>query len=181
MAQVTITEALAEIKTIGARLGKIQEFIKTYAFRDERARDPLEREGGSVAQIQRQRQAAKDLRERQIQLRSAINRSNQSTMVTVEGTARSVAEWIIWKREIAPGLRAEMNAFVLQLDMARNQARKANVSVVQNQESARNPGDIVSNLPEIELANERDLLEKILGTLDGQLSLNNARTLIEVA
>lgn len=172
---LTITEALAEIKTIDARITRAQDFVRTYLVRQRKIIDPLDSEGGSVAAIERQRQSLRDLRERRIALRSAIARSNQNMPVTIEGVSRSVADWIVWKREIAPGLRQEYASLAGYLDGIRTQARQKNISV-----GGDAPDDVIVNVQELALSEERDLLEKILGTLDGQLSLINARTEIEV-
>jgi hypothetical protein len=42
------------------------------------------------------------------------------------------------------------------------------------------PGDIVVNVSELELANDIENMENVLGYLDGQLSLRNATVLIDV-
>src|SRR5579863_1653454 len=64
MRQLTITEALAEIKTINKRLESKRESVRNYIARDVRVRDPLEKEGGSAEFIKRERQAIIDLEER---------------------------------------------------------------------------------------------------------------------
>ena len=49
---LTITEALAEIKTLAKRIEKKRQNIGQFLVRQEGVRDPLEREGGSVAFVQ---------------------------------------------------------------------------------------------------------------------------------
>lgn len=44
---LTITEALAEIKTVGKRVEKKREFIKAFLARQDGVKDPLEKDGGS--------------------------------------------------------------------------------------------------------------------------------------
>ena len=57
MAKLTITEALAEIKTIGKRLEKKREHVKGFLFRQDVFKDPFYSEGGSFSMIERERQA----------------------------------------------------------------------------------------------------------------------------
>ena len=47
MSAITVTEALAEIKTTQKRIEKKREHILNFAWRQERMKDPLERDGGS--------------------------------------------------------------------------------------------------------------------------------------
>ena len=96
-----ITEALAEIKTIAARTIKKREAIMRYFSRDSRFRDPLEADGGSKEFVKRERQAIKDLEERLVKIRSAIQAINLRTSLAVNGTTRTVSEWLNWRREIS--------------------------------------------------------------------------------
>lgn len=70
MAKSTITEALAELKTINARLETRRQNVGQYLMRDARLKDPLETDGGSVEYVTRERQAIKDLEERIVQIRT---------------------------------------------------------------------------------------------------------------
>src|ERR1035438_7251391 len=72
MPQLTITEALQEIKTIGKRLDKKRAAAAQYLARDARARDPLEKDGGSAKFISEERQAIADLETRVISIRTHI-------------------------------------------------------------------------------------------------------------
>lgn len=78
--KLTITEALAEVKTIKARVTKKQEGIMRYFARDARLKDPLLAEGGSSIWIERERQAIKDLLARMVTIRTAIQRKNCEAM-----------------------------------------------------------------------------------------------------
>ena len=91
MAQTTITESLAEIKTIGKRLIKKRHALGSYIARDVRVRDPLEKNGGSEKFVAEERQSIADLENRVIAIRTAIQQSNLNSTVTVGGSTRSVA------------------------------------------------------------------------------------------
>ena len=83
---ITITEALAEIKTIGKRIASKQAFIGQYLARQDGVRDPLEKDGGSAEVIKRERQAIGDLETRIITLRQGIQHANDETKVSVVGS-----------------------------------------------------------------------------------------------
>ena len=51
--QLTITEALAEIKTLEKRIQKKQEFVGSFLYRQEQFKDPLAAQGGSPAALPR--------------------------------------------------------------------------------------------------------------------------------
>lgn len=174
---MTITEALAELKTLGARLEKNAEYVKSYIVRDERIRDPFDRAGSSsAAEIAAKRQASNDLRERWVKIRSAIHKRNQSQTLEIEGVTRSLADWIVWRREISHNLKVELDALANAINGARARLRQGNAA----QKEGEAPVNMIVNLDEAALFAERERVEKILGQLDGQLSLKNATTLIEL-
>src|SRR4029077_17206699 len=98
--KLTITEALAEIKTIGKRVETKQSQLESYIVRDSRMRDPMEKDGGSAEFIKRERQAITDLQKRVVNLRLAIQQSNMVTKLSLNGTDMTVYEWLIWRREV---------------------------------------------------------------------------------
>src|SRR3954452_7996422 len=102
MAQITITEALAELKTIDKRIEKKREFVLAYLLRQEMFKDPLEKDGGSVSAIRREMQAIGDLEERRITLRRAVQQANERNSVVVGKQVRTIADWLVWRREVAP-------------------------------------------------------------------------------
>jgi hypothetical protein len=64
MTEITITEALADVKTIDKRIEKKKYFVQSYLVRQERLKDPLEKDGGATKVIHQERQAIQDLQER---------------------------------------------------------------------------------------------------------------------
>jgi hypothetical protein len=180
MSELTITEALAEIHTIDKKVEKKVEWISQLVARNEKVRDPVEKEGGSSTVITRERQAITDLHRRKAQLRLAINRANEATTLAVgAGPIRSIAEWLIWRREIAPHESNILRMLRNGIASVRAQAQRQGGNVVQTQDAAE-PGDIVVNISEVELAREVEEHEEILGQLDGKLSLLNATTVVNV-
>src|SRR6266436_4435076 len=98
MAKITITEALAEIKTIAARAQKKRDGVAKYIVRDSRIRDPFQSEGGSEKWIQQERQGLMDLAVRHIKIRTAIQNANLVNPMAVQGKTQSVSEWLTWRR-----------------------------------------------------------------------------------
>ena len=178
---LTITEALAEIKTIGKRIEKKRQFVSEYLFRQDFLKDPLENQGGSKSAIDAERQAISDLESRVVTIRRAIQKANEATTVTLNGTSRSIADWLVWRREVAPGQQQFLNAIRGKLGAARQQAQQKGIGLRVAGEVAANaqPQDVVVNLDEKALAAEIETLETTLGSLDGQLSLKNATTIID--
>lgn len=176
---LTITEALAEIKTIGKRVEKKREAIQGFIGRQDGVRDPLEKEGGSVEYIKRERQAIADLDARLVALRRGIQRANDETTVTLGGKALSIADWLVWRRDVAPGERAFLHNLRATINGVRQQAVKQGAAVVAPGGEASRPQDFVINVSEQALAAESEAMEEILGALDGQLSLKNATTIIK--
>jgi hypothetical protein len=175
---MTITEALAEIKTIAKRIQSKREFVRTYMVRLENLKDPFEKDGGSNKKLAEEMQAIKDLEQRVVDLRREINFVNDTTQIEIEGVKRTIAAWIIWRREVAPTRERFINDIRLKLENARGQLRAQPVYLTKGE--AEKPQDMVVNVDEAALAKEAEQLKNILGQLDGQLSLKNATTMINI-
>jgi hypothetical protein len=179
MAQITITEALAELKTIDKRIAKKREFVLTYLLRQEMFKDPLEKDGGSVSAIKREMQSIHDLEERKILIRRAVQQANERHSVTVGRQARTIADWLVWRRDVAPVYQQFLANVRTKIEQARQEAARKGAGLAGTAETAK-PNDVIVNVNEQELAREIEGLEDILGTLDGQLSLKNATLMIDV-
>lgn len=176
---MTITEALAEIKTIGKRIDKKREFVMGFLYRQEGLKDPLEKEGGSIETIRRENQAITDLENRIVILRRGIARANEATEVTINGKTNSIADWLTWRRDVAPGIQQFQGMVRGRLNQMREAAKRSGSAVIQqNVTSDAKPTDFVVNIDEAGLAKDIEGMEETLGTLDGQLSLKNATVMI---
>ena len=180
MAEVTITEALAELNTIAKRVAKKREFCKTYLLRPDQLKDPLAKDGGSPLLIQKEMQAIADLENRHISIRLAIQKANQETEVTVEKITKPLAEWLTWRKEIAPAQQRHLADLKMSIDTIRKQSLTRGAQVVQPGAENTKPTDIVVNVDEAKIASDAEFLETVLGGLDGQLSLKNATVVIEI-
>lgn len=180
MASTTITEALAEIKTIGKRIEKKRQFVGQYLVRQEIVRDPLEQQGGSRAALQQEFQSIKDLEERIIALRRGIAHVNGTVMLTVLGETRTIGDWLTWRREVAPGRKAAVQALRNSLIQFRQQQTQKGMTLRETASENPTDKDVIVNVDERALATEAERIEEVLGTLDGLLSLKNATTQFEV-
>jgi len=181
MTKITVTEALAEIKTIQKRILSKRESVMRYFARDGQVRDPLEGEvGGSAGFVSRERQAVGDLEQRIVRIRCEIQRSNLTNTLTVGEQARTVAEWLNWRREISDGQKGFLRTMTAALNDVRQRALKSGRQVKQGGEQKVELTEIVIAINERELAAENEKIEAVLGELDGKLSLANATTTIEV-
>lgn len=178
MAKITITEALAEIKTIGARIQKKRESVMRYFSRDARLLDPMKDEGGSTEFVRRERQAIEDLEERVVKIRTAIQIANLSNRLQIGSQVRTVQAWLNWRREVANSAKGFLQQLANQLNAVRQNAQRQGQQVVAGE--SYSPGDVIVSVNERELAAEIESTEEILGQLDGKLSLFNATVPVEV-
>jgi hypothetical protein len=179
--KITITEALAEIKTIGKRLSTKREFVGQYLARQEGLKDPLLSEGGSVQVIRETRQSIIDLQTRIIRIRRAISEANASAELTLAGVTRSIAEWLVWRREVAEDQLQFLRNLRSTVNTMRDQAIKKGWAVVSKESDVQSNTDLIVNINELELSKDIEGTERVLGDLDGQLSLKNATTMVEFA
>lgn len=181
--QITITEALAELKTNLKKVQKKQEFILRYIAREERVRDPLLADGGSVQAIEREQQSILDLLQRNIKIRAEIQEVNLHTPLTINGKTLSVAEWLIWKRDIAQLEKQNISSMTGRIAVVRNEASNRKVQMISATAVASgtvqpSENDILVNISEADLQKDAEDFEQTFGELDGKLSLLNATTFI---
>ena len=177
---MTITEALSEVKLIQKRLERKRDFVKQFLWRQDIMRDPLAGNGGSVEVIQSTLQAIQDLGVRRIQIRSAIAAANRETMIEVEGVTYSIADWLTWRREVAPFERELLVGMRVSIEGARKQAGEKQIRVAALGEEPTERRDIRVNIDEVSLAKNLDRTETTLGRLDGLLQVANATTQIKL-
>jgi hypothetical protein len=183
--KITITEALAEIKTINKRLVNKREAVIAYLTQPDSARDPLEGKGGSQKFIEEERQSIDDLVQRIVTIRGKIARSNDETIITIKGKSRSLTEWLAWKRDTTALSSAFLDKMRDTIQSARSlaQTRGMGRSAMHVQASIggdQKPGGITVYLDEAALNKELEEFAEIIDTFDGQLSLKNATTTIEL-
>jgi len=180
MDTMTITEGLAELKTIGKRIEKKRAAIQTYLVRPAVVKDPLAAQGGSAAYVKQEMQSIYDLLTRFATIRHAVQSKNLGTQLTIEGLTRTVQGWLNWRKEIAPIYTKHLQQIRANIDAVRNQTHRQQGRVLKEDAQDANQTDVLINLDEVVLNQDLERIETILGTLDGKLSLLNATTTIEV-
>jgi len=180
MPGITITEGLAEIKTIGKRIAKKEQTVWGCLYRHDVIRDPHAKSGGSAAVVERELQGIKDLEDRIVSIRRAIREANAATEISVCGTTKSIEEWLTWRREVAPGMQHRLANMRARINAVRDKGQKEGFAVLQGGQAASKELDVIVNLDEGDLAKQIEGLEETLGTLDGQLSLKNATVALEL-
>jgi hypothetical protein len=179
MKETTITEALAERKVIATRIARKREAVRNYMVIAGNAKDPIKDEGGSVEFIKRELQAIEDLEQAHVRILRAIQRVNGETIIEIEGTARTVAEWLIWRRDVAPGEKEFLANLVQGIQRTREAAQRRSGTLVDASTAANAKDvDVVVNYSESQLMARVEGLETLLGRLDGQLSLKNATVIV---
>ena len=176
--QITITEALADLKTTNKRIAKQREVVMRLLYRQQVYKDPYEKEGGSAKAVAEARQSISDLEARILKIRRAITEANLANTITILGVTRTIQDWLVWRRDVAPLQSNMLNEMVARLSSARDAAKRERVSVVDK--DTDDPKDVIVNINEAKLDKEREEFETILGTLDGQLSLKNATIVINL-
>jgi len=178
--QLTITEALAEIKTTQKRIESKRENMLRYLARESRVKDPMEQEGGSTTFIKQERQAVADLEQRIVNIRTAIQEVNLKTELNLCGVARTLSEWLTWRREVAQGQKAFIAKMIGGVNQIRTQVMKEGRKFTDKESESSAPTDVIVHVNEKQLLDESERLEQTLGELDGKLSLLNATTTIKL-
>ncbi len=176
---MTITEALAEMKTIVKRIDKKKKFILDNVARQDLLKDSLANDGGSEKVINNERQAINDLMQRMVDIRIAIQRCNLATSVSIAGRDMSIAEWLVWRREVSPVQKGFLDRLSASVKNVREQAHSKGVSI-RSGDGEGKPTDVIVHVNEVKLAKDLEQMETVLGDLDGQLSLKNATVAIEL-
>lgn len=176
---ITITEALAELKLIKAKVDKKKQFISNFIGRQDAVKDPLEKQGGYVAALKAERQSINDLINRFVLIRSKIAEANSKTNLTLGAETKTIADWLVWRRDAAPMIKDVQQSMANQINSLRNEGRKKGLNVVAEGQQ-QTPNDIIVNIDEKELSEWQERTIETLGILDGKLSLHNATVTIEV-
>jgi hypothetical protein len=176
--QVTITEALQSIKIATERIAKKRREVLNRVAYDARLQDPLAGKGGTKAYIKAELQSIADLEENVVKTRLAIQKANFEHELAVEGTTRTVAAWLVWRREIAQS----RTMYYDQVSNAVTAVRKALAQTTLRGAAAEivPPADATVNIDETAWAADHEYIGTILGVLDGRLSAFNATHTIEI-
>lgn len=172
----TITEALAEIKTTGKRIEKARDFVLNHLFLQ--GLDPLADDGGTKNLVVAYMQKISDLEMNIVAYRTAINKANMVNTLTIKTESRTIAEWLIWRRDVEGGHKNFLNQISTQIQKVRDQALQKQLTMTDG--AVTTPRDIGVNVSEKWLQEAIDKNVLVMGELDGLLSLANATTEIHI-
>lgn len=172
----TITEALAELKTLDRRIATKREFIRNYLFYFDNLKDPFEKDGGSGSKVKEEMQSMSDLEARAVALRRAIQSANEQTTVSVGTSEMTIADWLVWRREIAPLRERFLKDLRARINAGRDALNRQQYNLTNDSQKV----NMVVNLDEASLNKEIENFDKVMGDLDGQLSLKNATVMVNV-
>jgi ribosomal protein L7/L12 len=177
MPVLSISEALGQLAVIDLLIEKKQQLISAYLFRDAAVRDPLERHSpGAVEILAREYRSIQALLGRKVRIRRVVQSANEQATITHGDTTRSIADWLVWKREVV----GDRSRFLQQLRNRIEQARREALRHRPAGAEKAKGGDLVVNLNEQELSSELEALEELQGYLAGQLALKNATVTVEL-
>jgi hypothetical protein len=176
-----ITEAMSEIKLFVKKISSQRDFILRNLTREEWRKDPFEKDHTTQeAQVKAALQSINDLEKNIVAYRYAITKANMNEHLTLEGIDMSVAEWLIWRREVFPLRKQLLGNLANQIanNLREQQATQRSYS---GKESEKNqPANYIVNISEKWLKEEVEKLDTIEQRLDGQLSMINSNRGIEI-
>lgn len=173
---ITITEALAEIKLINKKLESKKAYALANLTRYKHMPDLL---GDSRAKLYSEMQSIADLETRIELIRTKIAEKNLQSKLSVMGQETTIYQWLTWKREIAPGqinfLKAATQHIKSQQDTMATRPQ-----VWKDAEGKVQVFELIVNVDYSALNEKLEKLQETLDKLDGQLSLKNATLTIEI-
>lgn len=171
-----ITEAMAEVKLAVKKIQTSFEFVMRNLRREEWRKDPFEKDGTTQeAQVRAALQSIQDNEDRIVALKFAINRTNMATTLEIEGRNWTVAEWLIWRRDVLPIKKKNLAQLANAIaNVGQSEVMIQRRFVGQQQEQAPVVSNWIINVSDKWLLKEIQDLEAIEQRLDGQLSILNA-------
>lgn len=101
---VPLTMVLGEISVLKKRIDAIYGTIQEFLIRPSNLVDPIKDKGGSEHFIQEKMDEHRDLVTRLGYLKEVVNDANRHGTLTVQGTTKTVAQWLIWVHDEQPHL-----------------------------------------------------------------------------
>lgn len=179
MEQMTITEALAEVKLLEKKMLKKRELVYANLYRVEGEVDPLEKEGGSQKVLSQELQSIFDLNTRLLKIRAAIAQANLQNEITVGKQTRSIFDWLTWKREVA-GRESEFFRTVHTRVKSKIEEARNKPPVAKDMEGNFKLLKVLPTVDYSEYFRLEEETQNVLEQLDGKLSLKNATIVVSL-
>lgn len=175
--EMTITEALAEIRLEANKVTKKRQFVLAHIGRSADRIDPLAEQGGAKEVLARELQAIDDLNDRIVSIRTAINKANMEHSITVGDITMTIAEWLVWRRDIMPIYKHMYNDMAQVISRNRNELKDARRLRAGQEVTGE---DFIPHVDVVQLQADMEQIQEIEDRLDGLLSLKNAQVTVEI-
>lgn len=176
---LTITEALAEVNLLKKKIQDKEQYSMAMIYRASHQQDPWIKEGGAPTCLAQEKQAIGDLRKRLIKIRSAISKKNLETLVEINGESKCIFDWLTWRREVYQEQKQYLTRLYNEASAVTKKAQNR-PEVYKNAEGENVLVSYIKNIDEGPIKEELERIEEIFLKLDGQLSLKNATTVIDI-
>jgi hypothetical protein len=178
----TISEAMAELKLINAKVNKKTQFIKDNCVSYNHVEDPYKKDGGRHELIKQEEQAIEDLLKRYEVIREKIMEANLATEITINNISKSIYSWLVWRREVKEKQDSLYNTYQ-RVESATRELEQRPQSYKKEDKDGNILNEFVKMTSNIKLDKYRKELDNITEAfekLDGILSLKNATIFIEI-
>jgi len=176
-----ITEAMSEIKLFIKKITSQRDFILRNLTREEWRKDPFEKDRTTQdAQVKAAIQSISDLEKNIVAYRYAIAKANMKEHISLEGMDMTVAEWLIWRREVLPLRKQLLGNLANQMANIGKEQQITQRSYASKDAEKLQPTNYLVNVSDKWLREETEKLETIEQRLDGQLSMINANVDVEL-
>ena len=176
-----ITEAMSEIKLFVKKISSQRDFILRNLTREEWRKDPFEKDHTTQeAQVKAAIQSISDLEKNIVSYRYAITIANMKERISLEGMDMTVAEWLIWRREVLPLRKQLLENLANQMANTGREQQGSKRSYSGKDAEILQPTNYIVNVSDKWLREETEKLETIEQRLDGQLSMINANVEVEL-
>jgi len=177
--EMTVAEALTELKRIAKLLLKRNKNIRRYSSKKKGELDEVE---GQKAWIEAQYQSAKDLIKRWTAIKLAMNTSNLETIIEFEGEKFSVAEAILFKQQLYEMKKDLLESFTPERGQQLIQAHMSQVGRMELSEEERAAINLVPELmySEAEMIKAREDLLNLYSFIDALIESSNHNTVIDI-
>ena len=175
--EMTITEALAEIKLVEKKATTKMAFVRGNLVR---AKHVTEAQGGvSRETVAAEVQAISDLQKRLVAIRTGIAKANLETNIIIGERSNNIHGWLSWKREVAEKELSFYKDVFMTVKREMEDSVK-NPRCWKDDKGEPHIVEFVTNLSYEEYAKKAEVAQDLLEKLDGQLSLKNATTVIKI-
>ncbi|MFC7441987.1 hypothetical protein [Laceyella putida] len=176
-----IQQGLSELKLIKKRMAKIQEELSTYSAWSSKKKHPWGIKGAnqeySVKQaekeVQAKIQAYHDLAQRFFTIKSAIDRTNLETKITVAGKTFSLHEALLYKNHLIAMNKSLVEACNLAIRRAESEVERYNSK--KERDSVDN-ADLLYLFPRQEVEKVNQFNIEFMEQVDAALQIANATT-----